>query len=204
MCMLFAWSCIHLNVPWETGDPVPLVTAAGSGVRPHPSSRRRGEQDRPVEKRERLLATCYSRWDWTPTPGGAAHKALAPPAGDKRGGDGKARATILFMGLHRSVQIPPRRNKNANWIYWIQGVCLNETLPSFVFWFGRMMHRFLHGNPLYTFCSLPLIVLSLSMRCLLPVKYLKSNTDVRHSYKDILVQRLDMFIKWTWINPSFW
>lgn len=82
-----------------------------------------------------------------------------------RTGQGMSCETILFMGLHRSEQIPPQRNKNTNWIYWIQGVCLNETLASFVFWFGRMMHRFLHGNPLYTFRCLGLIVW-LSVQCL--------------------------------------
>lgn len=63
-----------------------------------------------------------------------------------------------FTRLHRSGQIPPRPNKNTNWIYWIQGVCLNESLASFVFWFGRMMLRFLHENPLYTSCRSTLIV----------------------------------------------
>lgn len=112
------------------------------------------------------------------------------------GEEGKARATILFMGLHRSEQIPPRRNKNVNWIYWVQGVCLNETLASFVFWFGRMMHRFLHENPLYTFCSLGSYC---PYRCLLQVKYLKSNKPIK-IYTCML---WDMFINTTWITRVF-
>lgn len=39
------------------------------------------------------------------------------------------------------------RRKNRNWIYWIQGVCLNESLASFVFWFGRMMARVFTWKP---------------------------------------------------------
>lgn len=82
---------------------------------------------------------------------------------------------------HRSGQIPPRANKNTNWIYWIQGVCLNESLASFVFWFGRMMLRFLHENPLYTSCRSTLIVTQLSPTAV------KIRTHMLR----------DMFIKWT-------
>lgn len=93
--------------------------------------------------------------NWCPTTSRTSFRRSGPPKCVKWG---ETRVTILFMGLHRSGQIPLQCNKNANWIYWIQGVCRNESLTSFVFWFGRMMLRFLHGNPLCTSCRLALIV----------------------------------------------
>lgn len=75
-----------------------------------------------------------------------------------RGFQGRVVPVSCLWDSSDPEQIPPRPNKNTNWIYWIQGVCLNESLASFVFGFGRMMLRFLHGNPLYTLWRLGLIV----------------------------------------------
>lgn len=108
-------SCIHLNVPCETGNRLPLVTAAGSGYGLFPSPRK-----------------AWPAKSTNPLPGWALHRRFsrarfAPHQNNPRpirpgtalpnkprGDGGKARATILFMRLHRSEQIPPRRNKNSN------------------------------------------------------------------------------------------
>lgn len=84
--------------------------------------------------------------------------SIKPRLWDNRAARGVKNRHFLVYGAPQ-IRTNPTRKKNSNWIYWVQGVWLNEILPSFVFWFGRMMYRFLHENPLYTFCSLSFVVL---------------------------------------------